>query len=354
MNNQDTFLQVVRLGIGHSAGQIAGTVDWNEVQALAERQGLSAVVVDGVEWLPLGVRPLKPMLLQWIGEVLQGYDYRYEMYRRAIAELAAFYNQYGFKVMVLKGLACSLDWPKPEHRPCGDIDIWQFGQQKEADAVLAKEKGIKVDKSHHHHTVFDWRDFMVENHYDFVNTVDMKLSKEIEKLFKELGKDDSHFVELYGEKVYLPSPNLHALFLLRHMIAHFASTFVNVRQILDWAFFVKAHTAEIDWKWLLGMVEKYRMTDFFNCVNAICVEDLGFQGEIFPCVQFESAMKERILNDALNPKFTVEEPEGFIHKYLYKFKRWQGNAWKQRMCYPESRLSFFFRGLWAHIVTPKA
>lgn len=99
--------------------------------------------------------------MEWIGETLQGYEYRYELYQRAIAELAEFYNSHGFKMMVLKGYACSLDWPKPEHRPCGDIDIWLFGQQREADAALVswfkvQDPSFKIDSSHHHHTVFDW------------------------------------------------------------------------------------------------------------------------------------------------------------------------------------------------------
>ena len=130
MNSKDTFLQIVRLGIGHSAGSILGEIEWSEIEALAEQQGLSAVIVDGVEKLPEDKRPTKELLLQWIGESLQRYEYRYEQYRRALAEMTGFYSQHGYKMMVLKGYACCLNWPKPEHRPCGDIDIWQFGQQR--------------------------------------------------------------------------------------------------------------------------------------------------------------------------------------------------------------------------------
>lgn len=144
---RDIFLSLVRLGVGNEAvhgswGKVhgledSGSVDWNALEDLAAKQGLSAVMVDGIEKLPEGPRPPKPVLLQWIGETLQGFEYRYELYCRTIAEMAAFYNEHGFKMMVLKGYACSLDWPKPEHRPCGDIDIWLFGQQKDADKVLA-------------------------------------------------------------------------------------------------------------------------------------------------------------------------------------------------------------------------
>lgn len=150
---RDAFLSLVRMGIGHRADALPPIVDWSKLKELAEQQGLSAVVLDGIEKLPEGQRPPKIFLLEWIGETLQGYEYRYELYCRAIAELAAFYNSHGYKMMVLKGYACSLDWTMPSHRPCGDIDIWLFGKQKEADATITKEKGIKIDKSHHHHTV---------------------------------------------------------------------------------------------------------------------------------------------------------------------------------------------------------
>lgn len=353
-SSTDTFFSLVRLGIGHYSGVLHNDIDWKEVETFAASHGLSAVLIDGVEQLPDALRPPQMMLLQWIGEVLQNYEQRYAQFKEAIGSLAEFYNQHGCKMMVLKGFACSIDWPKPEHRPCGDIDIWLFGQYKEADAVLVQEKRIKIDKSHHHHTVFDWRDFMVENHYDFVNVYAKKSSKELEKLFKELGKDDSHSVVINGEKVYLPSPNLHALFLIRHMVSHFVGSNITLRQVLDWAFFVEKHTKEIDWDWLQNMLEEYHMKDFFCCINAICVENLGFPVEIFKTVQSAPSLKEKVLNDIINPAFATESPRGFFKKIAYKYRRWQGNAWKQRLCYNESRWSVFWSGIWAKVLKPSS
>ena len=105
---QDTFLWLVRIGIrGESAGILptiteSSSVDWVAIQDLATQHGLSAVVLDGIENLPDQQKPPKLFLLEWIGETLQGYEYRYELYQRAIAELAAFYNSHGFKMMVLE------------------------------------------------------------------------------------------------------------------------------------------------------------------------------------------------------------------------------------------------------------
>ncbi len=141
LNSFNDFLSLIRLGLWDNDTITPSQINWSEVKTLAERQGLSAILVDGIEVLPEVQRPSKEFLLQMIGEVMQVYELRYEKYRKAIADLAAFYNSHGYKMMVLKGYACSINWPKPEHRPCGDIDIWLYGDYKEADSALKKEKG---------------------------------------------------------------------------------------------------------------------------------------------------------------------------------------------------------------------
>ena len=343
----ESFLQLVRLGIGHSAMFQPTVANWVGIKTLAEKHGLSAVVLDGIEKASQDCQMPLDLKLQWIGEVLQDYEGRYKAYEKTIGQIASFYNTHGYKMMVLKGYACSLDWPKPEHRPCGDIDIWLFGQQKGADTILASEKGIKVDTSEHHHTTFYWSDFVVENHYDFINTHRHYSHRGLEQIFKEQGKDDSHFVELKGEKVYLPSTNLHALFLVRHALNHFASIGINLRQVLDWAFFVEKHTNEIDWVWLKSVLEEYNMIDFFNCLNAICVEDLGFKASIFYGVLFNPAQKDKVFADILSPEYEVEE--GMKNM----LKRWKANRWKHKLCFKESMGKSFWYGVWSHLLKPK-
>ncbi len=354
MSSQKAFFQIIRLGIGHGDGSLVEKIDWNFIQNLALRQGLSAVVLDGVEGLPDSKRPPKEILLEWIGGVLQNYEQRYEQYQKAIAGMADFYNSHGFKMMVLKGYACSLDWPKPAHRPCGDIDIWLFGQQKLADDILAKEKKVRIDSSHHHHTVFYWKDFMVENHYDFINVYHNKSNPDLELIFKELGQDDSHWVELNNERVYMPSPNLHALFLIRHAVNHFASSEISIRQLMDWAFFVEKHGHKVDWAWIDKVMEEFGLKQLCGIFNAICIEDLGFDSKIFPLFQFNPLVKDRVLDEILMPKYTNELPANIYLRVIYKFRRWNANKWKRELCYKESGLSSFWYGIKMHLMRPNS
>ena len=150
----------------------------------------------------------------------------------------------------------------------------------------------------------------------------------------------------------MPSPDLHALFLIRHMVSHFASSEISLRHVLDWAFFVEKHEKEVDWDWLWSVVDMYHMKDFVNCINAICVEELGFAAGIFHGVQFVPELKDRILEDVMNPAFGIKEPKFLIPRLLYKYHRWKGNAWKQELCYEESRISAFWGGVWNHLLKP--
>ena len=355
---KDIFLTLVRLGIGHTDSiDFTDEVDWAALKTLADQHGLSAIVLDGLNTVQgerLMVQGSMPQMLrlQWIGEVMQSYEQRYVQYEKAIVSLTGWHNAHGYKMMMLKGLVCNLDWPKPDHRPCGDIDIWQFGKQKEIDKSLNEEKGITIDNSHHHHTVFLWNSFSVENHYDFINVHHHKTHINQERVFKELGNDDTHFMDLCGERVYLPSANLHALFLLKHNALHFSTEMLTLRQVLDWAFFVERHGKEVNWEWLDNKVDEFGMRPFYMLLNAICIEDLGFEVTRFPFIQFDSILKARVLNDILCPEFTESVPNNVSARIIFKYRRWKANGWKHELCFKESMWSAFWSGVWGHLMKP--
>ena len=336
------------------------TIDWVSIKDLASMQGLIAVVLDGAQALTdkgelVDGRAMDVMLKkQWIGTVYHNNERKYEDYRKRIGQLASFYNEHGFRLMVLKGYGLSLNYPIPQHRPCGDIDIWAFGEYKAADAAISQELAIPINSTHHHHTVFTFKGYPVENHYDFVNVHYGHRNDDLEKIFKELAMDDSVRTDIDGQTVYLPSANLHALFVLRHTMSHFASTGMKLRMVLDWGFLLEKHGSKIDWPWLLHILDEYRMTDFFQCLNAICVSDLGFDSSLFPGLQYDVSLKDRVLDDILSPEFAEKIPNGFFPRIPFKVRRWQANAWKQDLCYGDSRFKSFWTGVWSHLLKPSS
>lgn len=352
----ELLLALTRLGLGHPAGEIPAITDCQKLRELARKQGLQAVVLDGIEEL----RKLEParedlpspeMMLPWISEMFRNFEKRYNVYEYVLATMAGFYAQNGIKMMTFKGYVCSLDWPVPKHRPCGDIDIWLFGKQEEADSLL-EGKGVTIDNRHYHHTVFRAGGLTVENHYDFITVNHHHSGQKMEALLKQLAADDSHFITVRGQKVYVPSPKMNALFLIYHTMLHFVSTEMNLRQLLDWGFYAKKHGGELDWDWLLGVLEEYHLTQFFHCINAILVEDLGFEAGIFPPLAFEPGLKARIREAILSQSVTKKEPAHLLPRVLFRFRRWCTNNWKRRLCFPDSVWSIFWLGVKAHIQKP--
>jgi hypothetical protein len=195
---------------------------------------------------------------------------------------------------------------------------------------------------------------MVENHYDFINVHHHKTNVVFERILKEQAQDDTYFVDVYGENVYLPSPNLHALFLLKHTMMHFAAEGITLRQLIDWGFFVKNHGKDVDWTWLECVLDEFGMRRLYDVFNAICVEDLGFEVSIFQRVQCEPLLKDRVLNEILNPKFSGELPKSMLRRVSFKVRRWNESAWKHELCYKESMWSAFWSGVWNHLIKPSS
>lgn len=93
-------------------------------------------------------------------------------------------------MIVLKGYGLAQNYPIPCHRPCGDVDIYLFGEQEKADKLLQEKFGITIDKTHHHHTVFRFKNETEENHYDFLNVHVRPSNKRVEKKLKKMANLD--------------------------------------------------------------------------------------------------------------------------------------------------------------------
>ena len=149
-NKEIILLDLLRCNIvgGTDTTVSHSKLDWLSIYPIALCQGISAILLDAIGLLPSEMRPPKPMLLQWIGQATM-MERMYTKHREKIASLADFYKLHDIRMLLLKGYGCSLGYPKPEHRPTGDIDVYLFGKQEEADALVEKRLGIKVHRDYH-------------------------------------------------------------------------------------------------------------------------------------------------------------------------------------------------------------
>lgn len=185
MKKIQTLLKLLRFA-NAQASKISDTVlpsniDWRTVFGIAVHQGVSAILLDAIGRLPAEARPPKPVLMQWIGQTTM-MERMYARHKERIASLAELYGQQGIRMLLLKGYGCSLCYPKPEHRPTGDIDVYLFGKKDEADALVEKELGVKVHREYHKHSTFNYGGVEVENHAKFIDDVSHKSNIRFEQI----------------------------------------------------------------------------------------------------------------------------------------------------------------------------
>lgn len=245
-----------------------------------------------------------------------------------------------------------------QFRQTGDVDVYLFGGNaknipawKQGDRVVEQQLGVSVRLDKEHHTKFDKDGFTVENHYDFVNTRIRRSLNKLEKELKSLALDHSHVMVFGGQRVYLPSDRLNALFLLRHASIHFAADGITLKTIMDWGFFVQsAH--DMDWDWLWSMAREYNMHLFLGCMNVICSENLGFRADGLELSEDKLGkskeafirLKERVLAEIMNG---IEAPGNSV---IERTKKWWHHRWKHNICYSDSMLSSFVYSVKANMM----
>lgn len=327
--------------------------NWPVIFHISKRQGTSAILLDAIEKLPAEQRPPKELLLQWIGQAAM-MERVYDKHKQQIASLANFYKQHGISILLLKGYGCSLCYPRPEHRPTGDIDIYLFGKQDKADTAVEKDLGINVHREYHKHSTFCYHGVEVENHAKFIDDVSHKSNIRFEQtLMQVLQKHECLPSPI--DNVLLPSPTFNALFLLRHTGEHFASNEITLRHVLDVGTFFTHHHAAIDWHTVISVYTEERMLNFFNAIATICVEYLGMNAACFAsndalyAYHHNLPLANRILADIFKEKESLPMSTTNIYtaskkvKYaIGKTRRWWRNRWKYSIVYNENLFESFW------------
>ena len=294
---------------------------------------------------------------------------KYAQQKAVIVKLSRFFAEHGIKMMIIKGYGLSLNYPVPNHRTCSDIDIWlfeehrcadgaikRFSVQQRADELLREYFNIEIDEDKHHHTVFYLDGIMVENHYDFLNIHAHRSNRIIEQRLQQLVQLDMEVVDVDGVNVYIPSPNFHALFMLRHSAAHFAAERIVIRHLLDWRYFVEKYAMKIDWNGLQSIAVRLNMHRFLNSMNAICIDKLGMDRGCVPMFERDAILEERVWREILQPEFDDAKPHnaGYLASWSYMLRRWWANSWKHRIVYREGLVTTFLVQVWSHLLKPKS
>ncbi len=246
--------------------------DWNEIYSLGVSQGVAALMLDGLQALvdvhdELKLKgPDKKLKMAWLAHTMKVERSCDGQYRLA-SEIAQIYNLNGIRTVVLKGIAAGLNYPRPRHRPCGDLDCYLMGKYEEGNKV-AESAGADVKRNYYKHSHINYRGLEIENHQFCTGIRGNRRTKAFERLLQSLLNDEG--TSLIGNtKLECPSPMFNALFLTHHSQRHYLSEGIALRHLCDWAMFLKVHGDKVDWPRFRQIAKEYGFEAFADTMTRL-------------------------------------------------------------------------------------
>lgn len=288
------FLSLLKLGIGTMKASDEdcqkllqlSMQEWRDVMTLAERQGVLAIAIDGLQTLMeahkgeiIAVKEepanWQMWLLENIGQLTQ-YEMMNHQQKKVIAKLSEIWAAEGIRMMVFKGQANAALYPKPEHRALGDIDCWLFGDAEKGDEI-AKAHGADVSFDWYRHSKIAYKGETIENHRVMSHTRGSEKKQKMEGELRLMVQGEGLMVIDGCGKALMSSPQFNACFLTYHGLHHFTSEGLRMKQILDWAVFLQKEQNKVDWPQCNDFCKRYKLDRFAAVMNSIASEYLGVQ-----------------------------------------------------------------------------
>ncbi|MGM9551695.1 MAG: nucleotidyltransferase family protein [Clostridia bacterium] len=190
------------------------------------------------------------------------------------------------KPIVLKGIICrQLYGELCDHRPSGDEDILIKKEEYFALSNILKENGYipeeeitsKALNGIEEITFKSPNGLNIEVHLNIIGT-ENKIRRKMNKYFENAFRN-AVIMEIDGQEYYTLDYTENYIYLFYHMLKHFSTTGIGIRQIVDMFKFGQAYRNSIDWEKVYDAVESLNAHKLYGDMVEIGNRYLGFSME---------------------------------------------------------------------------
>lgn len=257
--------------------------DWHLVLNMAEEHAVLSLLYDVVEEeeLPESVR----VRITASSRRIVQQSYRLLEITRQITEALA---KEGIASAILKGVAAAADYPVPELRKSGDVDILlkDAGDIRRAQQLLSDMSYVTKEEQHgaHHLAMINSVGIEAEIHTILAEPFEYKISDNF--LLETTKFAGNHFQKkmIMGYLLPVLSDAVHAFELLLHMLQHFLHSGFGLKLLCDWVCFWNRDIADSERQQYTQLVKQSELEAFSNMVTAVCVQYLGLEKSHAPLI----------------------------------------------------------------------
>lgn len=216
----------------------------------------------------------------------------------------------GITAVVLKGAATAENYPVPELRKSGDVDLLiPIEEQMPLARDVLLEHGFVVEEeqlAQHHLVMRSCEGIELELHSMLAEPFD---NSEINNYLRDCLSDILPHIEqqnIMGYDLPVLSDGYHAFELLLHMLQHFLRSGFGLKLLCDWVVFWNRPVAEDETSLYCKLVEECGLTGFSRMITSVCVIYLGLQENSGLCSRIQ-LMEEADAISFIKDIFEAEE-----------------------------------------------
>ncbi|MBQ0111213.1 MAG: nucleotidyltransferase family protein, partial [Oscillospiraceae bacterium] len=242
-----------------------------------------------------------------LGDLKMDADIRDEWEQLIFADLQHYYrlmtvqqetikllDENGIKAVVLKGCSASMNYPHPQNRVMGDIDLLiNKDFLEEAKRILLNNGFVLVKSPIDRHFCFDKNEIRLELHYRFSEYMESDQADFLDNRLQE--SIDNATVQNYVRYSWYSFDTVDkGLVLLQHIRQHLLIG-IGLKPIIDWMMFVNAEMTDELWETFAPFAQRCGNKNLAIIVTRMCEMYLGLPGKRKWCF----AVDDKLCGDLL-------------------------------------------------------
>ena len=362
---ESIYLSLLRAGLWDTKAHLEGAIDWKAVLALAYRQSTAGLICHAALQLECGQIP--SAIQTQMQAILMKFVNAHAMTNRTIARTVAMLQEKGIHVVLLKGQGVASYYAAPLLRQCGDIDLYVDDYAVACDSIMTDDGGRRTEdggrkalalsrsEATDKHTEFDLGGGLSLEIHEYTETLDDAKKNVMYQTFSDEGTTTGLVPIVFnGVSVPTPEDTFNAFYIFHHLWHHTIGLGMGLRQVCDWAVFLRTHAGQLDEERLRHYLKAMNLMDEWQVFGSLVVHCLHLKAEEIPFYSSKNDRRGRrllhyILNEGDNRDFKFGRSTQRTKKKAATLRYIFSKTRRLLPIFPRRAMTYFLSGIWSGV-----